>query len=111
MKEVDAALLTDRQRYWLEHLRACSAAGKAIVEYASVHGINAHTMYAAKKVLISKGVLEGSHSKGFRRAQIVDSVAGCEWRINLPNGVSVAFSGIVDERALTVVLSTAMAID
>lgn len=30
--------LTERQRYWLEHVQACQASGKSIVEYAAAQG-------------------------------------------------------------------------
>lgn len=101
--------LTKRQHYWLEHVRACEASGKSIANYAARHGIAAQTMYAGKRMLIKKGILPSPAR--FQRAQVVDVAAGGEWRIQLPNGVSVAFSGAVDARALTAVLSSAAAVE
>jgi hypothetical protein len=41
--------LTERQRYWLGHIRACEVSGKTIAEYSMDQGIVAKAMYAGKK--------------------------------------------------------------
>ena len=64
-------------------------------------------MYAGKKMLVNKGVLPSTRPTRFQRAQVVASVVGSEWQIQLPNGVSVAFIGAVDAGTLTTVLNTA----
>jgi hypothetical protein len=112
MDDSQGVSLTEHQRRWLEHLRACEASGKGIAAYASEHGIDAKAMYAGKKVLVKKGVLPRTHRRRrFQRAQLKDPVAGSAWRIQLPNGLSVAFSGAVDARTLSTVLTTAAALD
>ena len=103
--------LTDRQRYWLEHIQACEASGKSIVEYAAAQGIAARAMYAGKKTLVKKGVLPATHSARFQRVQVLEATLSSQWRIGLPNGVSVAFAGEVDARTLTTVLSSAASIE
>jgi hypothetical protein len=103
--------LTEHQRRWLEHLRACEASGKGVAEYAREHGIDAKAMYAGKKVLVKKGVLPHTRSRRFQRAQVKCPVAGGAWRIQLPNGLSVAFSGTVDAGTLSTILTTAAAVD
>ena len=103
--------LTDSQRHWLEHLRACEASGKGIAAYAREHSIDAKAMYAGKKVLVKKGVLSHTRGHRFQRVQVKGSLAGSTWHIQLPNGLSVAFSGTVDVRALSTVLTTAAAVD
>lgn len=108
MKEIKGVALTERQRYWLEQIRACEASGKSIAEYTAAHGVQVHAMYAGKKKLVEKGVLPQTHQARFQRAQVVDAVVSSnEWRVQLPNGVSVAFAGSVDARALTTVLNLA----
>ena len=102
--------LTDLQRHWLEHLRTCKASDKSIAAYATEHGLDAKAMYASKKVLVKKGVLSRTRPSRFQRAQIQDTVTGNAWHIQLPNGLSVAFSGAVDAQALSVVLATAVAV-
>jgi len=110
MKEVEEAELTERQRYWLEHIRACEASGKSIAEYAAELGVKAHAMYAGKKKLVEKGILPRTHPVRFQQAHVVDMTGGSEWRIQLPNGVSVAFAGSVDARTLATVLNTAASV-
>ena len=107
MGETEGVVLTERQRYWLEHLQACEASGKTIAEYAAAHDLAAQAMYAGKKILVRKGVLPPKRPARFQRAQVVGPVISSEWRIHLPNGVSVAFSGSVDAATLTTVLNTA----
>ncbi|GMQ87419.1 MAG: hypothetical protein BMS9Abin08_0622 [Gammaproteobacteria bacterium] len=110
MSEAEGTALTERQRYWLEHVQACDASGKTISEYAAEHNLAAQAMYAGKKSLVRKGVLPPTRPARFQRAQVAGPVVGSEWRIHLPNGVSVAFSGAVDAAVLTTVLSTVAAL-
>ena len=102
--------LTENQRHWLEHLRACEASGKGIAKYAATYGLDARAMYTGKKVLVKKGVLPRARRRRFQRVQVKDPVAGSAWRVQLPNGVSVIFSGTVDSRTLSAVLTSAAAV-
>jgi hypothetical protein len=99
--------LTDRQRYWLEHVQSCEASGKSIAEYAAAQEFGAQAMYAGKSALVKKGVLPATQPSRFQRVQVMEAAVSAQWRIGLPNGVSVAFVGEVDARALSTVLSTA----
>jgi uncharacterized protein len=40
MAETDNASLTERQQYWLKHIRACDAASQTSIDYARAQGIN-----------------------------------------------------------------------
>jgi len=111
MDQIAEPALTERQHYWLNHLQACEASGKSIAEYAADHDVKVHTMYAGKKKLVEKGVLPRTRPERFQRAQVVDAVSVSEWRIQLPNGILVAFAGSVDASALTTVLSTAASVE
>ncbi len=112
MSEVRVAgvSLTKRQRYWLEHVQACTATGQTIAEYTQTQGLEARAMYAGKKTLVQKGVLPRTRPPQFQRAQVVP-VKSSEWHIQLSNGVSVSFSGSVEAGSLTTVLSIAAAVD
>jgi len=103
--------LTERQSYWLKHVRACETSGKSVADYAEAHDINAQAMYAGKKMLVKKGILPRAHSNSFQRAQVTGIAVSHDWRIQLPNGVSVAFSGAVEANTLSTVLNTAAAIE
>ena len=103
--------LTERQRYWLEHIQACQHSGKSIAEYATEHGFTARAMYSGKKILVKKGVLPATHAARFQRVRIIEAPLSNQWRIQLPNGVSVAFAGEVDAQTLTTVLGSAATIE
>jgi hypothetical protein len=111
MDNAQKSSLTERQQYWLNHIRACEASGKSIADYAVDHDINVKTMYAGKKMLVTKGILPRTRSNRFQRAQLSSLAANQDWRIHLPNGVSVAFSGAVDAQTLSTVLNTAASVE
>ena len=106
MGDPERATLTDRDRYWLEHVQACEASGKRMTAYATEHGLGVRAMYDGKRALVKKGVLPRTHQNRFQRVRVVEPVVGSEWCIQLPNGVSVAFAGSVDARTLATVLNT-----
>ena len=68
-------------------------------------------MYDGKRALIKKGVLPRTRTTRFQRVRVLDPVIGSKWRIQLPNGVSVAFAGSVDAATLTTVLRAAAAVE
>lgn len=106
MDELETARLTDHQRKWLERVEACAASGMSVSAYASVHGFPVRVMYDAKKVLVRKGVLPRTRRSPFQRVQTEAISVGGEWRVQLPNGVLVEFSGTVDAGSLSTVLHT-----
>ena len=55
MDVTDDSSLTERQRYWFNHIRACDATGQTSVDYARAHGINVKSLYSARKALAEKG--------------------------------------------------------
>jgi hypothetical protein len=103
MAQIDPSL-TERQQYWLQHIRACDAAGKPSVEYARENGIEVSDLYAARKALADKGALP--KPPRFQKAAVVGGTAGAQWQIQLPNGALVGFSGEVNARSLETVLRT-----
>lgn len=104
---VEKAALSAHQRKWLERLQACEASGKSYSAYAAERGYPVRALYDAKKVLVRKGVLPGTQQSRFQRVEAAAVAVNGEWRIQLPNGVSVAVSGAVDTVALSAVLITA----
>ena len=103
--------LTERQRYWLKHIQACEVSGKSIAAYSAEQGIDARAMYGGKKVLVKKGVLATTRRARFQRIQVMEATISSQWRIGLPNGVSVAFAGEVDSQALTAILHSAASVE
>ena len=103
--------LTERQRYWLEHIQAWNKSGKRMSEYAKDQSFAVRSMYDAKKSLVSKGLLprtRTSYSPRFEQVQIIEPSNESEWRITLPNGAAVEFTASLDEQTLSTVLKTAI---
>ncbi len=46
-------------------------------------------MYAGKSALVKKGVLPAMQPTRFQRVQVMEATLSSQWRIGLPNGVSV----------------------
>jgi hypothetical protein len=85
--------LSERQGYWLEHLRACGASGESIKSYAKRQGLSVHGLYAARKRLSQLGI-QASTSSGssvsFARVSAeVNPMQGSCWRVRFPNGTVV----------------------
>ena len=114
MSDEQSDELTERQRFWLRHLRACEVSGQTSIDYARVHGLKVKSLYAARKALAEKGALPPAPPpvNGFQRVQVVDRKrdSGKQWHIQLPNGLAVSFDGKVDADALSLVLTTAAAL-
>jgi len=102
--------LTERQRYWLDHIQSWNESGMRMSEYARAQNFPVRAMYDAKKTLVKKGVLprsRSSHTTRFEQVQIIESPAESEWRIALPNGSVVEFSASFDEHVLGSILKVA----
>ncbi len=111
MSDAEGRPLTERDRHWLEHIRACEASGQRMSDYAAEHGLEVRALYDGKRTLVKKGVLPRTHQNRFQRARMVDPAVGGEWRIHLPNGVSVTFSGAVEAESLAPVLKAAAGLE
>jgi hypothetical protein len=104
--------LTERQRYWLDHIESCEQLGQSTKAYAELHGLSVSMMYSWRKKLSAKGVLsDRTKSCGpsrFERVRVVGAEPLCgECCITLPNGVQIGFSGAVDGGLLSTVLHAA----
>lgn len=106
--------LTERQRFWLRHLRACEVSGQTSIDYARTHGLKVKSLYSARKALAEKGVLPPAPPpvNAFQRVKVFDHNrdSAKQWHIQLPNGLTVSFDGKVDSDTLSLVLTTAAAL-
>ena len=100
--------LTERQQYWMKHIRACDSAGQTSVDYAREHSLKVKSLYSARKTLAQKGELPRPQPPRFQKAEVSSGHPhrDSQWRIQLPNGVAVEFGGQIDARTLSIVLST-----
>ena len=80
--------LTDRQRFWLEHLRACGSG--SLKAYAAAHGLDVRALYDAKAGLKRKGALSSGGPRLVRARQAqTRSALGGYCRVHLPNGTAI----------------------
>lgn len=112
MSSTEKNHLTERQQYWLKHLRACEAANMTTVDYARKHDLKAKSMYAARKALAENGALPAVPASPFQKVQVASASAltGSQWQVQLPNGAAVSFGGPIDAATLTLVLNAAAAV-
>jgi hypothetical protein len=100
--------LSQHQRYWLEHLRACEAAGQTLVDYACAQGLQVKALYNAKSRLRKQGLLASKSTPAvLRRVQVVSPVADWQCRVRLANGVVVELAAGCDWQWLFSVLAAA----
>jgi hypothetical protein len=107
MDRTEAEKLTAHQRACLGHIQACEASGMTLSAYAAEKGLAVGPLYGARKVLKRKGLLAVRQPSRFQRVRVAVADTDADWRVALPNGVTVAFSGAVDAGMLSRVLSAA----
>jgi hypothetical protein len=105
MMEKKGQVLTDRQRYWLEQVKACKALGMSVSAYAAEQGFHVGAMYAGKKALVRKGAFPETQPSRFQRVQTAAVTDDTQWRIRLPSGILVGFPGTADAGSLSTVLN------
>jgi hypothetical protein len=114
MNNTPVSRLTERQQYWLKHIRACDASGLTSIDYARRHGIKVKSLYSARKALAEKGKLPppAPATVHFQKVQVLGPERDSHrpWHVQLPNGAAVSFGNPVDAAALSLVLSTVAAL-
>lgn len=78
--------LTERQRFWLKHLRACG--NGSLKAYAEAHGLDVGALYEAKSRLKRKGVLPSAPARLVRVERAAASAAAL-CRVHFRNGTVV----------------------
>ena len=79
--------LTERQRFWLEHLRACGSG--SLKAYAEQHALAVNALYEAKSRLKRKGMLDAPAARFVRVQRDTPELSPALWRIHLRNGTLV----------------------
>ena len=60
-------MLTERQRYWLDHILATEAFDGMLVEYVRVEGLRAKDLHQWKTLLASRGAIVGETAQTNKR--------------------------------------------
>lgn len=87
--------LTERQRYWLGHLKACKAQGLSLRAYAEAEGLGLGSLYGWNRKLgpyldPNKRSSSADTSPRFVPVELTGpSAFSADCRIDLPNGVTL----------------------
>ncbi|MCF6225856.1 MAG: hypothetical protein L3J22_06070 [Xanthomonadales bacterium] len=81
---------------------------KPLVKTWLTQGFSVQTLYASKNILIKKSVLLSVQPARFQRVQVLKADPGSQWRVGLPNDVSLAFIAEVDSVSLATILNLAV---
>ena len=101
------AQLTERQQFWLDHLRVCREQGQTLRGYAKAHGLSVSGLYTAHSMLKSRGVLTGTAPSVPTFVPVRIAPGGAAFRVHLPNGVVVEVPAHVEGTACATVLDCA----
>ena len=99
--------LSERQRFWLEHLRAAERKGEPLKAYAERLGLSESSLYEAKRRLRACGVIPAApqrrvSSPGFARVEVSDAgrAAPASLRVRLGSGALLEWSEAPQGEAL-----------
>ena len=85
--------VTERQQYWLEHLRSCEASGEAIKAYAERHGLSVYALYEARRrqrrPRASRSVASAPRVSFAKVSSPVSPAREPRWRVRFLNGTVV----------------------
>jgi hypothetical protein len=89
------ANLTEKQRYWLNHIQQAKASGQSLSDYAAEHALRLKALYQYRWLLRKKGMLdEISESPAFVKVTPpVVPVPQTKVTVHFPNGIRVELAG------------------
>ena len=112
-----AKSITERQQYWLDHLKAAEAQSLTLVSYAKANDLKVKDLYQWKTSLTQRGFWmtptppkssKSSKSSGFVAVKAKPSSAVCS--LVLPNGIRLEFQGELSAGLLKDLVSSASAL-
>lgn len=106
MTEATAGI-TERQQYWLDHIKAATASDGTMADYAARHELKVGVLYEWKRKLRRLGLLPGKAPKPAFVPVSSLPVASTSCSILLPNGVRLQLAGDLDATTLGQLLSAA----
>jgi len=101
--------ITERQQYWLDHIRAAESFDGSIADYARSAGLKPKELYSWKGILARRGLLSvpaaGEAGGGFVRVIAPSRPLGMS--LVLPNGVRLEWHGDLGPEQLEALVLTA----
>lgn len=87
--------ITERQQYWLDHVRAAEDFDGSIADYARSEGLTPKELYSWKGILARRGLL--SHKASIEKApgfvRVIAAARPLGLSLVLPNGVRLEWHG------------------
>ncbi len=87
--------LTERQQFWLDHIKACEASSDTATQYAKAHDLPVTSLYQRKKEFLKQGLLPTPSGKtpSFAKVRMAsDEMCEGVLCIFFPNGVRVEWA-------------------
>ena len=79
------ACLTERQQFWLDHLRVCREQGHTLRGYEKAHGLSVSGLYTAHSTLKSRGLVTEPATLAPTFVPVRIAPGGAAFRVHLPN--------------------------
>ena len=108
------AIPTERDQFWLDHEAAQVASGQTAKDYAVAQGVSLQAFYQARKRLRVLGLLGAAKQEARKRSgrtpvsfapiQITSDVRNARFRVEMPSGVSLEWSGGAVPESVVVLL-------
>ena len=110
---LSGARLTNRQRYWLEHLQAWRAEGGSLTDYARAHDLRVKALYywrGRERKLLGEAMDEPPAQPSFSRVEVVaDTPVGVyedhPLTVSWPNGARMEWPAGVSTDQLAILIS------
>jgi hypothetical protein len=92
---------TDRDRFWLDHEKILAASGQTAKAYAAEQDLSLHAFYQARKRLRVLGLLPTTDlrrkpkaASAFAKIELIKPPRpAADFRLGLPNGITLEWSG------------------
>ena len=100
--------ITERQQYWLDHIRAAKDFDGSIADYARSEGLTPKVLYSWKGILARRGLLDrppADTNGGFVR--VIAPTRPLGMSLVLPNGVRLEWHGALGPEQLEALALTA----
>jgi hypothetical protein len=104
--------LTERDRHWLEHLRACARSGETAKGYAARKGLSLGAWYEAKRRLVRRGAWPATIAAAAPRPRFMPVTVATPapasapaLQLRLANGTTLEWKEAPSPEALALVLS------